>query len=509
LSSFAERLCNIIDETTQHAVEADIAFCADRFDHCLQDWIEGVDLKDALFLNLYYRQQARLKLGYKARSFESHAEKMTCRQFSAFVRRHFRHAKARLWRRPQELQPLRGTSRILAIVGGPQEVRFVQTLRRFIESDAYGFDDFQFLLKKPDVSLSTKFGEVFPGGGAVSMGDLVPASMPGSHYRDWCSRWRDLARRVWTLPEAERIRAVKVLGMLPSVLSVLWQVKRMFDQQPSVVLGAFEKSALGTLLYEYASLFRPECQIVGIQHGHIWQSPALSKVKLDKFLVWDELAAKNLAASGYPLMDGVEIVGNPLWSDLRQAVADLQAAPSDFTEWKQGAPVILVFLQPLKADLQKRFRELVLGYLEVRSDVRLLLRPHPIYPNSGEKEWFANLDPQKASRIRIAPDEEMSFASALAFADVVCAIHSAALQDAVYAGCPAVSVWLDDAAATMGGECFSEVVQLCRSESDLHRSLDAGLSGESPTIKETTLPFEERLAYLLVDLEQAVVNRSV
>ena len=435
-------------------------------------WFKSVNIENAMYLRVYYFLLSLHKRSDNYREYDLKSIFNSDQYFlyrlnsneimKMFIDRIGSFVVNNKYIEPDKLD--QNTSTIIFIIGGNQELPFLQILEKYIEihhdmkwrnrilklitnkSKDLPNNVTVLLKKKNKISLN-KFDKNFLDKN-IDIDSASACTAPKDLYKQHRSRWEILSKTFDSLSGEDRVFAAFALEQLLIVLKISYSISGIFlKYSPIRIFGAFEKSAYGTLLKELSrskQTFR-RCKIINIQHGIITESSALNKTRFDYFLVWDKATHSILKCCGYKYMKNVCIVGNQVWDDLRannkKNVKNNKI--EQLERWKGSRRLILACAQPLEIGRQDWFRNILYSYIESHQNTLLFVRLHPNQHDETKRQWEKTIKNEIVDKIKITLTNSYSLAEIFKYSDLVCSDYSTVLIDAYYANIKALSISKD------------------------------------------------------------------
>jgi hypothetical protein len=343
---------------------------------------------------------------------------------------------------------------LVLILGGNQEIALISAIKKYVKSNkniilysqikriitnrsAQPPKDIIVLFKKKNKLLSKKIDRTLLN----SYEDIRTASLQTASkktFKEHRTRWYEITKKSESLFEHEKVLTALVLDHFLVVLSLTYIISGIFLKfNPVGIIGAFEKSAFGTLLYDFSrskKIVNP-CKILNVQHGLISESAMLSKVKFDRFFIWDKATFEIINTIGYRSMKNVKIIGNEFWDNLKRPLEKWFefSGIEMLKQWKGKNQLILACSQPLALKYQEEFKMYLYSYVETHPNIKLLVRLHPSQQVDTIKEWQKCLSNTLSGKVKITQSHDFDLSTCIVCSDIVCSDYSTVLIDAYHA----------------------------------------------------------------------------
>jgi hypothetical protein len=471
----------------------------------LKSWFKSIDLEEAMFLRLYYFFLSISKNDILVNTSD----------FDSFIKSYYFEKKDFISEFNKRIGPFviktedfsfknskNSNKSMILILGGKQDLALVSAIQKYVKSNkSLNFytkikriitnrsadppKEFKIFFKKKNKLLSKNFDkEILNSYPDIRTASLQTASK--NAFKEHRTRWYQISKKFESLFEHEKVLIAFFLDHFLVVLSLTYIISGIFLKcNPAGIIGAFEKSAFGSLLYDFSrskKIINP-CKIINVQHGLISESAMLSKVKFDRFFIWDRATFDIINSIGYRSMKNVKIIGNDFWEKLKSLNENLVESSEIemLKKWKGNNKLILACSQPLDPKNQENFKINLISYVEKHTNIKLLVRLHPSQQSDSAKEWEKGLSDTLTENVKITQSHDLDLSTCIVCSDIVCSDYSTVLIDAYHANKQVLSISKYIAVNSEIYKYFTSLgISIARNRSETHSLLSKLLNVKTP-----------------------------
>jgi hypothetical protein len=276
-------------------------------------------------------------------------------------------------------------------------------------------------------------------------------SIPQGNRLEQCIRHiQDLLNQIQRLSKDDQIFCLSQMDLFLDLCKKLLIFEGFLQQhQPQTVIGCLEYNSFGVI----AGLLKEQYgyRLINVQHGIISPMWAFDGMRFDDYLIWSKTTAEVLQQEQYPNPASFRIVGNPKWEVLETTIRQQNPSPvfQEIMDWKKNTPLVGAYTQALQGysttGTKVQYVDALLKYLKTHSDVKLLIKKHPLENDSIVSDLVSVSGLQ--DRVRVFSASELPLWESLKAVDVVTSVFSATLLEALYLRKPTIAIDLENTIA--------------------------------------------------------------